>query len=160
MVVRGSHPYPTETYHRTCRGSSGLGSTPPPGKCPCHTEPAGSGSSHTLGHMRQEEDRRQISLGHLRLLQLLRWPHHSLPPLASTHTVCPDTPMARGSLQATTSSHMALTEPQLGLTALIERAAELRGVPVYRECLSFLTLRHGVWTITTACGERRVTTVI
>lgn len=36
------------TYRRTCRGSSGLGSTPPPGQCPCHTARGGSGSSHTL----------------------------------------------------------------------------------------------------------------
>ena len=36
------------TYHRTCRGSSGLGSTPPPGQCPCHTACGDSGSSHTL----------------------------------------------------------------------------------------------------------------
>lgn len=51
------HPYLTETYHRTCRGSSGLGSTPPPGKCPRHTVPVGSGSSHTLGCMQQEQER-------------------------------------------------------------------------------------------------------
>lgn len=36
------------TYHRTCRGSSALGSTPPPGPCPCRTAHVGSGSSHTL----------------------------------------------------------------------------------------------------------------
>lgn len=91
---------------------------------------------------------------------MLKMRHYYLPPLACTHTVYLDTPRARVSPKATASSHRALTEPQLGLTTLIQGAAELRGVPVHSECLSFLTLRHGVWTLTTACGDRRVTTAI
>lgn len=38
---------------------------------------------------------------------------------------------------------------QLGLTTLIQRTAELCGVPVHGERLSFLTLRDRIWTVAT-----------
>lgn len=48
----------------------------------------------------------------------------------------------------------------VGLTTLIQRAAELRGILMHGECLSFLTLGDRIWTLATACGNERVTTVI
>ena len=38
---------------------------------------------------------------------------------------------------------------QPGLTALVQRAAELRGVPVHGERLPLLTLRDRIWTVAT-----------
>lgn len=70
-------------------------------------------------------------------------------PLPYTHT--PPGPVSR---RASVSSHMAFTEPWRGLTTLIHRAAELCGIPVHSERLSFLTLRYGIRTLATACGDR------
>lgn len=57
-------------------------------------------------------------------------------------------------------SHRPTVSPHVGLTTLVQRAAELRGVPVYSERLSFLTLGDGIWTLTTACGDGKATAVI
>lgn len=57
-------------------------------------------------------------------------------------------------------SHSTTIFPHAGLTTLVQGAAELRGIPVYSERLSFLTLGDGIWTLTTACGDRKATTVI
>lgn len=57
-------------------------------------------------------------------------------------------------------SHSTTIFPHAGLTALVQRAAELRGIPVYSERLSFLTLGDGIWTLTAACGDGKATTVI
>lgn len=44
---------------------------------------------------------------------------------------------------------------QLGLTTLVQRAAELCGVPVHGERLSFLTLGDRIWTVATGWGGER-----
>lgn len=82
------HPWPG-TYHRTCRGSSGLGSTPPPEQCPCHTVLGDSGSSHTL---RGRRGRGHISCRYLeqKSLEIQPWLRRGyLPGLPWVSPQCP-----------------------------------------------------------------------